>query len=55
MLAGFAGYRLGSMKVDRKQFEMVVSNMLKTPPVPRSEAKTGAPKTGKIIPAKPYR
>ena len=40
------------MKVDRKQFEAVVGNLLKTPPVPRSEAKTGAPKTGKIIPAK---
>jgi hypothetical protein len=37
------------MKVNRAQFEAVVSNLLKTAPVPRSEAKTGAPKTGKII------
>ena len=41
-----------AMKVDRKQFEAVVGNLLRTPPVPRSEAKTGQPKTGKIIPAK---
>jgi len=43
------------MKVDRKQFEAVVNNLLKTPPVPRSEAKTGAPKTGKVIAPKPTR
>jgi hypothetical protein len=44
------------MKVDRKKFEAVVSSLLKTPPVPRSEAKTGAAKTtGKIIAAKPQR
>ena len=44
------------MKVDRAQFEAVVGNLLKTLPVPRAEAKTGAPKTtGKIIAAKPQR
>jgi hypothetical protein len=43
------------MKVDKAQFEAVVNTLLKTPPVPRSEAKTGQPKTGKIIPAKPQR
>ena len=43
------------MKVDRKQFEAVVGNLLKTAPVPRSEAKTGAPKTGKIIAPKSTR
>ena len=37
------------MKVDKEQFTAVIANLLKTPPVPRSEAKTGAPKTGKII------
>ena len=41
------------MKVNREQFEAVVGKLLTTQPVPRSEAKTGAPKTGKIIPAKP--
>jgi len=38
-----------SMKVDKAQFEAVVANLLKTPPLPRSEAKTGQPKVGKII------
>jgi hypothetical protein len=43
------------MQVDRDKFTAVVYNLLKTPPVPRSEAKTGAPKTGKIIAPKPTR
>jgi hypothetical protein len=43
------------MQVDKEKFEAVIHNLLKTPPVPRSEAKTGAPKTGKIIAAKPQR
>ena len=38
------------MKVDRKQFETVVGSLLRTPAVPRSEAKTG-----KIIPAQSQR
>jgi hypothetical protein len=38
------------MQVDKDQFTAVVTQLLKTPPVPRSEAKTGQPKTGKIIP-----
>jgi hypothetical protein len=37
------------MKVDKAQFEAVVANLLKTAPIPRSEAKTGQPKVGKII------
>jgi hypothetical protein len=43
------------MKVDKAQFEAVVSNLLKAPPIKRSEAKTGQPKTGKIIQPKPQR
>jgi hypothetical protein len=43
------------MQVDRKQFEAVVGKLLRTSPILRSEAKTGAPKTGKIIPAQPTR
>jgi len=43
------------MKVDRKQFESIVGKMLTTAPIKRSEAKTGQPKKGKIIPAKPQR
>jgi hypothetical protein len=39
------------MKVDKAQFEAVVGNLLKTPPIKRSDAKTGQPKTGKIIAA----
>jgi hypothetical protein len=39
------------MKVDKDKFEAVVGNLLKTPPVKRSEAQTGKPKTGKIIAA----
>jgi hypothetical protein len=39
------------MKVDKDKFEAVVGNLLKSPPVKRSDAKTGQPKTGKIIPA----
>jgi hypothetical protein len=39
------------MKVDKQQFEAVVGNLLKAPPVKRSDAKTGQPKTGKIIAA----
>jgi hypothetical protein len=38
------------MKVDKAQFEAIVSHLLKTPPIKRSEAKTGQPKVGKIIP-----
>jgi hypothetical protein len=38
--------------VDREQFTAIVDRMLKTPPIKRSDAKTGQPKTGKIIPAK---
>jgi hypothetical protein len=38
------------MKVDREQFATVVGNLLKTAPMKRSEAQTGQPKTGKIIP-----
>jgi hypothetical protein len=43
------------MKVDKAQFEAVINNLLKSPPVKRSEAKTGQPKTGKIIAPKPTR
>lgn len=43
------------MKVDRAQFEAVVGNLLKAPPIKRSEAKTGQRKTGKIIAAKPQK
>jgi hypothetical protein len=43
------------MKVDKDKFEAVVSNLLKSPPIKRSDAKTGQPKKGKIIPAKPQR
>ena len=39
------------MKVNREKFEAVVGNLLKSPPVKRSDAKTGQPKTGKIIAA----
>ena len=38
-----------SVKVDKAQFEAVVGKPLKTPPIKRSEAKTGQLKTGKII------
>jgi hypothetical protein len=41
------------MKVDRAQFVGIVNNLLKTPPASRSDEKTGKPKVGKIIPAKP--
>lgn len=41
------------MEVDRKQFESIVGNLLKTPPKTQSGEKTGQPKVGKIIPAKP--
>jgi hypothetical protein len=37
------------MKVDKAKFEAVIGNLLKSPPIKRSEAKTGQPKTGKII------
>jgi hypothetical protein len=43
------------MKVDKAQFEAVIGRLLKTPPIKRSEAKTGQPKTGKIIAAKPQK
>jgi hypothetical protein len=43
------------MKVERAQFEAVVSTLLKTPPIKRSDAKTGQPKTDKIIAAKPQK
>jgi hypothetical protein len=43
------------MKVDEKQFTAVVSALLKTPPMKRTEAKTCQPKTGKIIAAKPQK
>jgi hypothetical protein len=43
------------MQVDKDQFTAIVNKMLKTPPIKRSDAKTGKPKTGKIIPAKPQR
>jgi hypothetical protein len=43
------------MKVNKEQFTAVISTLLKTPPVPRAEAKTGQPKTGKIIAPKPTR
>ena len=33
--------------------EAVVGNLLKTPPVPRSDAKTGQPTTGKTIAPEP--
>lgn len=39
------------MKVDKDQFTAIVGSLLKTQPIKRSEAKTGLPKTGKIIPA----
>jgi hypothetical protein len=39
------------MKVDKEKFEAVVGNLRKTPPIKRSEARTGQPNTGKIIPA----
>jgi hypothetical protein len=41
------------IKVDRAKFTAIVGNLLKSPPVKRSDAKTGQPKTGKIIPRKP--
>ena len=34
------------MKVDKAQFEAVIGNLLRTSPMPRSEAKTGQPKVG---------
>jgi hypothetical protein len=42
------------MRVDEAKFEAVVENLLRTPSIKRSEARTGQPtKTGKIIdPAK---
>jgi len=43
------------VKVDKAKFEEVVGNLLKTPPIKRSEAQTGQPKTGKIIAAKPQK
>jgi hypothetical protein len=43
------------MKADKAQFEAVVGNLLKMPPIKRSGAKTGQPKTGKIIAAKPQK
>jgi hypothetical protein len=43
------------MKVDKEKFEAVLNNLLKTAPIKRSEAKTGQPKTGKIIAAKPQK
>jgi hypothetical protein len=43
------------MKVDKAKFEAVLNNLLKTPPIKRSEAKTGQRKTGKIIAAKPQK
>jgi hypothetical protein len=43
------------MKVDKDKFEAVVGNLLKAAPIKRSDAKTGQPKTGKIIAAKPQR
>jgi len=43
------------MQVDRKKFVGVINALLKSPPVPRAEAKTGQPKTGKIIAPKPTR
>jgi hypothetical protein len=39
------------MKVDKAQFEAVVSKLPKTPPIKPSEAKTGQRKTGKTIAA----
>jgi hypothetical protein len=39
------------MKVDKKQFTAIVNNLLKADPIKRTDAKTGKPKTGKIIPA----
>jgi hypothetical protein len=44
-----------TMEVDKEKFEAVVGNLLKTPPMKRTDAKTGQPKKGKIIPAKPQR
>jgi hypothetical protein len=43
------------MKVEKSQFEAVVGNLLRTPPIKRADAKTGQPKTGKIIAAKPQK
>jgi hypothetical protein len=41
------------MQVDKEKFEAVIHKLLSSPPIKRSEAKTGQPKTGKIIAAKP--
>jgi hypothetical protein len=43
------------MKVDKAKFEAIVGNLLKTPPIKRSDAKTNQTKTGKIIAAKPQK
>jgi hypothetical protein len=43
------------MKVDKVRFEDIVNNLLKTPPIKRSDANTGQRKTGKIIAAKPQK
>lgn len=39
------------MKVDKDQFTAIVDRLLKAAPIKRADAKTGQPKTGKIIPA----
>lgn len=44
-----------NVKVDKGQFEAVVAKLLTTAPIKREDAKTGRPKVGKIIPAKPER
>ena len=43
------------MKVDKAQFVAVVDALLKTPPMKRSESKTGQPKASKILAAKPQK
>lgn len=44
-----------SNPVPREQFTAIVNEMLKTAPIKRSDAKTGQPKVGKIIPPKTQR
>jgi hypothetical protein len=43
------------VQVNKEQFTAIVNKMLKTPPIKRSDSKTGQSKVGKIIPAKPQR
>jgi hypothetical protein len=39
-----------SLKVDRKQFEGIVKNLINSSPVKREDVKIGKKKPGKLIP-----